>query len=347
MSRAKKTKLNPSSSSEDLTIYLRDPALLDKFHKYCSLDISPGRFVKFDDLADYNLHNLFNNTGLLDLYDVGNLSPHYPNLIFLFFTNLEYETSTTNRCYLSSLVKGIEIKLTPKIIGKILNIPSSGAHLTDIIMNDQNILQNHIFLPGKNLPMITNKLRPIPRLVSRILSYNMIPKTGLFDHMSAELSVATYAIMANIKVDWASVMFDGLKRIPSTLHPFGCFLTKIFSHFKVDLEFEKIMIDYNEIMDRTMVNRMKLGFIQIPSSTGDNPSSSSAHPQVSSPSSPQPFRVPSVQESLNNLFLQVGTLTSGQETLLKNQQDLHKKVDDLSEMMRSHFFPPPPPPSAT
>jgi hypothetical protein len=214
-------------------------------------------------------------------------------------------------------------------------------------MNNQDILNNHIFLPGKGFPMVTNKLRLIPRLVSRILSYNMIPKTGSFDHMSAELSVATYAIMANIKVNWASVMFDGLKRIPSTFHPFGCFLTIIFAHFKVDLESEKTVIEYNEIMDRTMVTRMKLGSIQIPTNTSDIPTSSSVPPPVSSPHSSSQIRVPSVNESLHNLHLQVAHLTTGQETIIKNQQDLNKKVDTLSEMMRSHFFPPPPPPSTS
>jgi hypothetical protein len=200
-SRAKKTKLNPSSSTEDLTIYLRDPSLIIKFHKYCALDILPGRFVKFDDLAEFQIHKYFDNTGLLDLCDIDNLSFHYPNLIYLFYTNLSLESSTTNIDFISSLVKGIEIKLTPKDIGDILHIPSDGASLTEVIMNDQDILTNHIFLPGKGLPMLSNKLRPIPRLISRILSYNMIPKTGSYDHMSSELQVATYAIMANIKVN--------------------------------------------------------------------------------------------------------------------------------------------------
>jgi hypothetical protein len=175
----------------------------------------------------------------------------------------------------------------------------------------------------------------------------MIPKTGSFDHMSAELSITTYAIMANTKVNWASVMFDGLKRMPSTFHPFGCFLTKNFAHFKVDLKTEKNAIEYNEIMDRTMVTRMKLGSIQIPTNTSDIPTSSSAPPQSPSPSRASSSRFPSVNESLHTLSLQVANLTTGQESILKNQRDLNKKVDDISEMMRNHFFPPPPPPSSS
>jgi hypothetical protein len=182
--------------------------------------------------------------------------------------------------------------------------------------------------------------------------------------MSTELQHATYAIMANVKVNWASVMFDVLKRIPTTFLPFGCFLTKIFDHFKVDLESEKNMIEFNEIMDLTMVTRMKLGNIQIPTDTGDIPTSSSAPPP-----SPQPHATPShaipqptpplypshLDDSYyHTLLVQVANLTTGQgrlfdqqETILKNQQDLNMKVDDLSEMLRNHFFPPPPPPSSS
>jgi len=198
MFRAKKAKMTASSSTEDFTIYLRDPSLLENFHKFYVLNIAPGRFVKFSDLADYNLARIFSDTGLLDLYDCDNLTYYYPNLIYLFFTNLICDTSMAKKPVLVSLVTGIEIKLTPQIIGKILNVPYKGEFLDEIDMIDEDVLYNKILLPGKTLPMFSNKLRLVPRLVSRILSYNLLPKTGSFDHMSHELQVATYAIMTNI-----------------------------------------------------------------------------------------------------------------------------------------------------
>ena len=125
------------------------------------------------------------------------------------------------------------------------------------------------------------------------------------------------------------------------------------------------MTEYNEIMDHTMVTRMKLGNIQIPTDIGDIPTSSSAPPQ-SPPSTrattsctipPQtPIQYPShfddsyyhtLSVQVANLITGQGRLFNQQETILKNQQDLNMKVDDLSEMLRNHFFPPPPPPSSS
>jgi hypothetical protein len=132
MYRSKKSKLNLSSSSEDFAIYLEDPSLIDQFHKLSTIELVPGRFVKFSDLADYNLGNIFMETGLLELYDVENKTPHYPTLILLFFTNLTRASTLNNKDILKTLVKGIEIKLSPKSIGKILNIPFEGVDLDEV-----------------------------------------------------------------------------------------------------------------------------------------------------------------------------------------------------------------------
>jgi hypothetical protein len=264
---------------------------------------------------------------------------------------------------LVSLVKGIEIKLTPQIIGKILNVPYKGEFLDEIDMIDEDVLYNKILLPGKTLPMFSNKLRPVPRLVSRILSYNLLPKTGSFDHMSHELQVATYAIMANIKVNWASVMFEVLRRYPTTFLPFGAFLTTIFKHFKVDLESEKTVIEFNEIIDHTIVARMKLGNIQIPIIAGDVPPSSSVPtppPNVSSSRTTPPYISHFDDSYYHTLSVQVANLTTGQgrlfsqqEEILKHQQDLSLRMDGISEDNKAildllrYQFPPPPPPSSS
>jgi hypothetical protein len=349
MSRAKKTKPNPSTSPEDLSIYLRDSSLIPRFNKYRALDIFPGRYVNFGDFGEFQLHNYFKNAGLYELCSHDSLVPYYPSLIYLFYTNIQVDETITRGKVILSLVKGMKLRLTPTMLEDILHIPNTGIPLHNVVMNDRDILNNHIFLPGKSLPMQNNKLRPLPRLVCRILAYNLIPKTGSFDYISSELAVATYAIMANIKVNWAMVVFENLQRVPSTFHPFGCMLTRIFTHFKVDLASEKVMISFNEIIDRTTYARMKLGAIQTSDSQDDDPASTSAPPTSTSS---RPSR-PSVNESLHILTLQVEGLATGQGKILKNQEvifkglkDINQKVDTLADMMRGHFFPPPPPPSS-
>ena len=71
-------------------------------------------------------------------------------------------------------------------------------------MDDGHVL-SEIFLPGKGLPMTNNKLKPIPRLIGRILAYNLIPKTGSFDYFSQDLTVCVYALMVGLQVNWAEV----------------------------------------------------------------------------------------------------------------------------------------------
>ena len=57
MSRFKKTKFTPSSSSTqaDFRAFLKNPALEDDFLRISSLEILPGRFVKYEDFNDYDI----------------------------------------------------------------------------------------------------------------------------------------------------------------------------------------------------------------------------------------------------------------------------------------------------
>ena len=67
-------------------------------------------------------------------------------------------------------------------------------------MDDEPVL-SEIFLPSKGLPMQNNKLKPIPRLIGRILAYNLLPKTSSFDYFSHYLIVCVYAVMVGLKVN--------------------------------------------------------------------------------------------------------------------------------------------------
>ena len=49
---------------------------------------------------------------------------------------------------LSTLVKGVEIKLTPKSLGRILHIPFHGLTLSEIEMTDDKVF-SRIYLPGQ------------------------------------------------------------------------------------------------------------------------------------------------------------------------------------------------------
>ena len=108
---------------------------------------------------------------------------YYPSLIYLFFTNISYHNATTDIEYLKTLVKGIEIGLTSKSIGKFLQIPCKGLDLSGIDMSDKKILSK-IFLPVQGLLMANNKLQPTARLIGRILTYNICLKLVGFNYFS-------------------------------------------------------------------------------------------------------------------------------------------------------------------
>ena len=77
--------------------------------------------MNFNDFIEYDISSYLQNTGLYDLFLIDQKQGYYPSLTYLFFTNLIYKDDD-NSVLLSTLVNGIDIELTPKSLGKILNI---------------------------------------------------------------------------------------------------------------------------------------------------------------------------------------------------------------------------------
>ena len=94
----------------------------------------------------------------------------------------------------------MNIKLSPKSLGRIFSIPYHGLSINDITMDDAEVLSN-MFLPGQGLPMTNNKLKPISRLIGRIIAYNICPKIGSYNYYSRDLATCVYAIMAGLEVN--------------------------------------------------------------------------------------------------------------------------------------------------
>ena len=289
MSKSKKTKFTPSSSSStvDFKKFLKNPGLEEDYHRLSSLDIIPGRFVKYDDFYQYDIMSFLRNCGLYNMFSTEFKQAYYPFLIYLFYTNLAYEDNE-DAVHLYSYVKGVHLKLSPKTIGRILSIPFTGLSLDEIVMDDEDVL-SQIFLPGHRLPMTNNKLKPIPRLIGRILSYNICPKTGSYNYYSRDLSSCVYAIMAGLEVNWAKIIFDTMVKFHSSFLPFGAFLTPIFRKYHVDLASET-SVKIFELFDSAAIHRMKL--TDIPPTPPQHPSSPPPSPTQGLSSSSQPFHDP-------------------------------------------------------
>jgi len=64
--------------------------------------------------------------------------------------------------------------------------------------------------------------------------------------------------MAGLKVNWADIIFDTIKKHHSTFLPYGAFLTFIFKKIKVDLKNEMNVVSNFELFDYTVLLRMKI-----------------------------------------------------------------------------------------
>lgn len=352
MSRSgKRSRTSLSQSVEDYSIYLKDPNNLQQFKEFQTFEILPGRFVKFDDFISHNLGSYFENVGLLELFSSENRRPCYPLLVQLFYVNITRTKPIKGPEKINTLVKGIEIDLNINTIGRILNIPYKGISLEKVRMNDQNILTNHIFLPGQGPPLNqSNKLRPIPRFIARILAYNLFPKTGSFNFISLDLAKALYAIMANIQVNWAEVYYQNLLVLPRGFLPYGAFLTYIFEKFNVDVESETSIVRSVEFFDSNALTRMKLTNFELPEQQPHEPQSpqqeqyqpqpshtqdipqSSYHAGPSSSHIPPPMQPESSYFSdaqYNTLSARILALETQQTFMLHNQEELTRKLDNL------------------
>ena len=124
-------------------------------------------------------------------------------------------------------------------------------------MDDAEVLPN-MFLLGQGLPMTNNKLKPIPRLISRILAYNICPKTGSYNCYSRNLATCVYAIMAGLEINWAKIIFDNRVKNHTSFLPYGAFLSHVFRKFHIDLAFETSVVKVFKPFDCTVLHRMKL-----------------------------------------------------------------------------------------
>ena len=72
------------------------------------------------------------------MFSINSKKGYYSFLIHLFYTNLNFENNDDN-VQLTTLVKGVKIKLTPKSLGRILHIPYHGLTLSEIEMIDEEV----------------------------------------------------------------------------------------------------------------------------------------------------------------------------------------------------------------
>ena len=255
-SKRPRTSSNPDTSYLQ---YLRTPNLTKAFTQFSSKDVHQERFVNFGDFPNYDISTLFARTGLHNVFSLNNKVACYPFLVRLFYTNLEISSPPPNHFFETS-VKNIPIKLSPIELGTLLRIPTTGATLQSIKMDNPEIL-NLMFEDGIRFKpgIFTRAFRPLPRLVGRIISHNIQQKSGSFTYISNDLAKFVYAILGGISVNWSRIVYDTITKITSTSTlAHGCILTHIFKAFDVSLTSESDIPSSTVPFDRFVIKRMHL-----------------------------------------------------------------------------------------
>ena len=134
--------------------YLNNPILSTKFDKLSTYDIQQDRFVNFQDLQNYDIDTLFEESGIQNLLSFHNLTPCFPYLVKLFYTNMETTTPPQSPALTSNVMNHPIIFQCPRL-GNILGVPHVGNSLKSIKMDNPEVLARMLFpdrlpIPGLN-----------------------------------------------------------------------------------------------------------------------------------------------------------------------------------------------------
>ena len=78
---------------------------------------------------------------MINLLSHDNMTPCFPILVKLFYTNMSFYTPPESQAIISS-VKNIPIKFTTHRLGTILTIPNVGISLKSVKLDNEGVLGN-------------------------------------------------------------------------------------------------------------------------------------------------------------------------------------------------------------
>src|SRR4051812_2070693 len=213
--------------------------------KYGILSTFPQECFSFQNtLASYGLEPVISSFG-----------PYYPELVRMFFSNMHMENGK-----LISYVAGKRISLTFKLLGRILNIPSSGSSLYDPEdeawadfnkrnfyysigrMTEQEFHAKRVKGLGGVEPSRGSWSAGIfyidDRLFHYFMVYIMFPRAGNHCTVTELEMQLLYARKNNIEVNWARLIMAHMSKFnhKSKFLPYAWFITRILEHFEIDFD---------------------------------------------------------------------------------------------------------------
>ncbi|CAJ2668721.1 unnamed protein product [Trifolium pratense] len=254
--KTKPSKKSESSEEEDIMIRkLKKPAPLIHEDYQQSFEIFskkkpilPGRVYNFDDLinTDHDLTQYTNPLGWTSLFNIR--ETHYPNLISAFYFNAVISSEQDS---IVSELKGVKIKVTEELLGKLLSVPTTGHKLYgeswfSMAGVDKNTLMAEMYEPGTILTKSppSSKLKHVFKMFHNMCLHAIFPRKGSKDKVTDNDMMIMYHMFNKIQLNLPYIM---LKHMSYTIEneskkvtlPYGMFLTRVFNKFQVSFEGEE------------------------------------------------------------------------------------------------------------
>src|SRR5436190_11666150 len=170
----------------------------------------------------------------------------------MFYANLQRER---NKNKLVSNIHRVQVIVTLRELGEILEIPYSGMRLEEVEVKD-DMYKDMITKPNSPSKVDYKHLTSLGKIISRIVSYNILPKTGSYTHISNDQFKAMYAIVKHLEVNWARVIYEFIKTKPSHFLAFPKSIIKLLKANKISPTGKGKICE--AIIDYTTLKRMGL-----------------------------------------------------------------------------------------
>src|SRR5574338_85283 len=221
------------------------------------------KFAIFSDFSIYEINTLLEENHILSVFENSeNDFVCYPNLVKMFYVNLNRSFHEGNENEIWSSVKGTKIVLNCDLLGTILNCKSTEMDLSSFQIDEHDRETfHHIFEGDENFEFKNRNFRPKARIVNLLLKHTLIPRSGNFNNPTSKVCKALFAIFGNYDINWAQVILDELRpkylEMGEKILYHGIYLTRIFNYFGVNFKGE-------EFISRKVFNISNISLMKIP-----------------------------------------------------------------------------------
>ncbi|GAU43403.1 hypothetical protein TSUD_135170 [Trifolium subterraneum] len=265
-------KTSQSSEEDFLVKKLKKPVplinqnSLENFEKFSKRKpVLPGRVFNFNDLinTDHDLTKYTNPLGWTNLFNIK--ETYYPSLISAFYFNA---VVLSEKDQIVFDLKGIKVRVTEELFGKLLEIPTEGNKVYGInwfskLCVDRTSFMKQIFEPGTPLTIDppSSKLKHEFKMIHNVCLHSIFPRKGSKDKVTHNDMMITYHLSHQIKLNFPYVLIQHMintieNENKKVTLPYGMFLTRIFREFKVSFEGEESRNTYTTFTTKN-IDRMK------------------------------------------------------------------------------------------